>query len=222
MKLLTKRFSSMLLVIAMILSLIPTALAAPSAVEIITTPTGYDSASDVNYVTSNGYIVNWGGRGEDCEFLSTYARSYYTGSYAFSAVRANAGGTSATNAPSSALFSALQTMMSSKHDKFTKYGGSSAMDCKNLYLYTDCFSSNTSKVSTLYQGMTVDSTWDSGSTYNQEHVWPQSKLSTANEIGDIMHLRPAIPTENSARGNKASGEGNGCYDPGASVRGDCA
>ena len=71
----------------------------------------------------------------------------------------------------------------------------------------------------------VSSTWDNGNTWNQEHMWPKSKLSTDKEKGDIMQLRPANRSENSSRGNTAYGESSGYYDPnkrGQNVRGDCA
>ena len=210
------------LLFSLIISLFPAVSAAPSSVDVVTDPTGYQSASDVTYSTVGGYVVNWGARGEDCVFLSSNAREYYVGGYTYDVLSALSGGTSQTNASDSALYSALQDMMAENHTNYTSYGGSSKMDCKNLYLYTDCMKNNTAYVSTLYQGETVSSTWDSGETYNQEHVWPKSKCVTTNEIGDIMHLRPANPIENSTRGNTAYGEGQGYYDPGVSVRGDCA
>ena len=180
----------------------------------VTTPTGYTSASQVVYVTENGYIVNWGARGEEISFLSTYAENFYTGSYTFDIL---------SGMSSSQLYTALQTLMESNHVTFTKYSSSNALDCKNLFLYTDCLLSNTSYVSTLYRGLYVSSTWNSA-VYNQEHVWPNSKCAGTNntDIGDIMHLRPANPSENSSRGNLAYGESDGYYDPGLSVRGDVA
>ena len=69
---------SMILVLCMIISLFSGVYAAPSATEIITTPSGYTSASSVVYQTVDGHLANWGARGEDCTFLSTYANSFYT------------------------------------------------------------------------------------------------------------------------------------------------
>ena len=217
-----KRFIVFLLLICLVQSLLPAVSAVPASSDVITEATGYTSAADVQYNTVNGYITNWGARGEDCLFLSPKAQSYYTGSYSYASMSALSGGTSQSTAPGSDLYSALQSMMASNHTTYTTYGGSSSLDCKYLYPYTDCMKNNTAYVSTIYQGQTVSSTWDSGQTYNQEHIWPKSKCLTTKEIGDIMHLRPANPIENSTRGNTAYGESSGYYNPGISVRGDCA
>ena len=216
---------SVVLVVCLVLSLFTGAFAAPSATQIVTTPSGYTSASQVNYKTYEGYIANWGARGEDCGFLTTYAQNFYTGSYKYSTLSKVSGGTSTSNAPNSSLYSSLQTLMVDNHTTFSKYGSSSGLLCKNLYQYTDCMLGDPTYVSTLYRGLKVAGEWDGGSSYNQEHIWPQSKcLGTAStsDIGDIMQLRAANPSENSSRGNTAYGESSGYYDPGVSVRGDCA
>ena len=225
MKKCTRCLVSLFLAFCLILSLFTGVLAAPSATLIVTTPSGYDSASEVVYRTVDGYITNWGARGEDCGFLSTYAQSFYTGSYLYSNLSKVSGGTSTSNAPSSSLYSSLQTLMVDRHSTFTKYGSSSGLLCKNLYQYTDCTLGDPTYVSTLYRGLTVVGPWDGGVSYNQEHIWPQSKcLGTAStsDIGDIMQLRAANPSENSSRNNTAYGESAAYYDPGVSVRGDCA
>ena len=187
------------------------------------TPTGYTSASQVQYVTENGYVVNWGARGEDAKFLSTYGSDFYSGNYAYDVMSKLSGGTSTSNAASSALYSSLQSLMESNHSAFTRYSSTNTMDCKNFYQYTDCLRSDTAHVSTIYRGLLVTGPWGSGE-YNQEHVWPNSKCTGSNstDIGDIMNLRPANYSENSSRGNTAYGESDGYYDPGQSVRGDCA
>ena len=225
MKKCNRCFLSLVLVVCLVLSMFSGVVAAPSATLIVTTPSGYTSAAAVNYKTVNGYLTNWGARGEDCGFLTTYAQGFYTGSYQYSTLSKVSGGTSTSNAPSSSLYSSLQTLMVSNHTFFTKYGSTSSSDCKNIYQYTDCMLGDPTYVSTLYRGLKVGGPWDSGVSYNQEHIWPQSKcLGTAStsDIGDIMHLRPANPSENSSRGNTAYGESSSYYDPGVSVRGDCA
>ncbi|MBE6924849.1 MAG: hypothetical protein E7466_06410, partial [Ruminococcaceae bacterium] len=191
----------------------------------ITNPTGYTSADQVVYNIVDGYIANWGARGEEILFLSTYATEFYTGEYTFAVLSDLAGGTSTSNAASSELYDALQALMGSKHVNYTKYSSSSnSMDARYFYLYTDCLNGDTTNVSTIYRGLLVNSAWDGGTTYNQEHIWPNSKCigTTSTDIGDIMHLRPANPSENSSRGNTAYGESAGYYDPGLSVRGDVA
>ena len=186
-----------------------------------TTPTGYKSASDVNYVKSSGYVANWGARGEVATFLSTYAQSFYTGSNTYASLSQKSGGTSQSNAPSSALYSALKSFMSSKHSYVTSYNAT-----RNLYKYTDCIGGNYSKISSFYSGELFNSAWDGGSTWNREHTWPNSKGDASGDgENDIMMLRPTLKTENGSRGNKAYGIGTGYHDPNslnANVRGDCA
>ena len=225
MKTLLKRTSAILLALFIVVSLIPSStMAAPASSKVYTTPTGYDEASDVKYsiatVSGKQVVANWGARGEDCVFLTSYANNYYTGDYTYAKLSALAGGTSQSNASSSQLYQELQELLTSKHTFYTYYDGNK--NVRNFYKYTDCVSNDTSKVALLYVGTLVSSTWDAGNTWNQEHVWPQSKLSSSEQIGDIMHLRPSNPSENSSRGNKAFGESSGYYNPGPSVRGDCA
>ena len=215
-----RKLLSILLVL--ILVLVPLASnAAPSSTFVTTTPTGYDSADDVKYVTANvsgrTVITNWGARGETCTFLTKYVEPYYPDSYATMA--AYTGGTS-TSATSSQMYQELKELMTSTHTFYTYYDGNK--NVRNFYKYTDCVSNDTSKVSLIYRGTMVSSAWDAGNTWNQEHCAPQSKLSGSQQIGDIMHLRPSNPSENSSRGNKTYGTASGNYDPGPSVRGDCA
>ena len=225
MNTLSKRFLSGVIALLMVISLIPVSTsAAPASSKIYTTPTGYDEASDVRYSTSTvsgkQVIANWGARGEDCVFLSTYAQNFYTGAYTFDAMSALSGGSSQSNASSSQLYNELQELMTSQHTFYTYYDGNE--NVRDYYMYADCVSNDTSQVALLYRGGLVTSEWNKGEIWNQEHIWPQSKLSNSKQIGDIMHLRPANPSENSSRGNTAYGEGSGYYNPGPSVRGDCA
>jgi len=169
------------------------------------------------------YVANWGQRGVHCSELSSYANAYYTGDYSIATLNSYAGGTSQSNAPSSALYSALKSMMTSKHTYQTSYDAT-----KSLYMYTDCQNGNTSTISSFYSGISLNSTWGSG--WNREHTWPNSKGLEGRDEDDIMMLRPTSTSENSSRGNKAYGtvtntnfynpndESNGQYD----LRGDVA
>jgi len=216
-----KRISTLFLVLMLIFSFLPTFVtASPASNKIYTTPTGYTTASDVDYVKSGNIIANWGARGEDCVFLSTYAEDFYTGEHDFESLSTLSGGNGQSNVSSSALFLELQELMESSHSFYTYYDGNK--NVRSYYKYTDCVSSDTSKVALLYRGGLESSTWNSGKIWNQEHVWPQSKLANSQQIGDIMHLRPSNPSENSSRGNTPYGESSGYYNPGVSVRGDCA
>lgn len=98
--------------------------------------------------------------------------------------------------------------------------------------------SNPSHILLVYERTSVSGGWDSGSTWNREHVWPQSRQpgsvsngSTGN-LGDPHALRPADPGTNSSRGNDPYGfattsgnnrsVGGGVYYPGDEDRGDIA
>ena len=206
-----------LVLLLLVLQLGPVCLAANDP--ITTTPTGYARAEDVEYVIVSGTVVNWGARGETCTFLTTYAENYYTDTYSWDALSQKDGGTGTSDAPSSALFQALQAIMQAKHTKLQGY-----QDTRPYYQYTDCVGNDYSLISSFYSGKTVAGKW-TGSTYNREHIWPKSKClfnNKTNDSADIMMLRATISSENSTRGNSAYGEGGGYFDPGASVRGDCA
>lgn len=214
MKSMFKRISACLLALMIVISLLP---ASASAAKISTTATGYTKASDVKYVTSGSYVLNWGARNETCVFLSTYAQNFYTGSYTFENMSQLTGGSSQSNAPQSALYASLKSLMTSKHTHQTSYN-----ETRNQYRYTDCVSNNSSNISSFYSGKTLSGTWDSGSTWNREHTWPNSKGLGGNDENDIMMLRPTSVSENSSRGNTAYGESSGYFDPGESTRGDVA
>lgn len=220
-----KKWSKLALVLLMLLALTlqlgTGVLAIDSAA---TKPTGYTKAKDVDYEIVDGIVVNWGAREEDCTFLSTYAQAYYTGSYSWSVLSEKDGGSGTSNAPTSQLYKSLQSMMTSEHTKQTSYG-----ETRYLYCYTDCVRNDHSKISSFYSGKVLSGTWDQGTTWNREHTWPKSKTAykkvqnnDVNEATDIMTLRPTSVDENEERGNDAYGESAGYFDPGVSVRGDCA
>ena len=209
------RLSAGLLALFIVVSLLPMSISA--AHTIVTTPTGYTSAADVNYVKDGKYVANWGARGEVCVFLSSYAQNFYTGSNTFEALSALTGGSSQNNAPQSALYSALKSFMTGKQTYQTSYKAT-----RELYRYTDCLRSDYSKISSFYSGTMLNGNWDGGDTWNREHTWPNSKGLGGNDENDIMMLRPTAKSENFSRGNKAYGSGSGYYDPGTDVRGDVA
>ena len=200
------------------------------------TPTGYTSASQVVYKTytesvsskTKTVIANWGARDEDCTFLSTYAQEYYTGSDTYANWATLSGSSSQSSVPDSALFKELQSFLLENHDIYTGYQNSPY--AKYLLQYADCVRSDISQVSLIYSGKMVDGEWD-GTTRDQEHTWPKSKLTSTHAIGDFVQLRSCHKPENSSRGNKAYGESSGCYNPlytntitneGVDTRGDVA
>ena len=167
------------------------------------------------------YVANWGKRGVKCTSLTSYATAYYTGSYSIATLSSKAGGTGRSDAPSSALYSALKSMMTSKH----KYQNSYA-DNKTMLKYTDCENGNTSTISSFYSGRSISGSWDG--TWNREHTWPNSKGLGGKDEDDIMMIRPTWTQENSSRGNTAYGKSSGYYNPNSEsggaldLRGDVA
>lgn len=88
---------------------------------------------------------------------------------------------------------------------------------------------NQDNVLLIYNRASVLSTWDAGSTWNREHVWPRSKLPNSTSEADLHLLRASNPSLNSSRSNLSfvDGEGeariigSGWY-PGDEDRGDVA
>jgi endonuclease I len=89
---------------------------------------------------------------------------------------------------------------------------------------------NPSNVLTIYDRQSVNGVWD-GSTYNREHVWPNSRLGVAsvdnsdvNIASDLHNLRAAIPSTNFSRSNKwyDATTTSDTYFPGDADKGDVA
>ncbi len=89
----------------------------------------------------------------------------------------------------------------------------------------------------VYNRASVDGGWDSGVTWNREHVWPQSRQpgdannSSTGNLGDPHSLRPVNQSINSSRGNKPYGGADltgghrsigAFYFPGDADKGDIA
>ncbi len=221
-----KRILAAVAAVCLLATVLVSALAIPVAADsravVTTTPTGYTEAADVVYLsfTEGNYsgVMNWGARGEDCVFLSPHAEDYYTDGYAYAVLSLLDGGTQST-APSSDLYAALQDMMVAEHSHIISY-----QNTRDLYAYTDCVSNDSSRLVSFYSGALHTSVWDSGKTWNREHVWPNSKCigDKSKDAADIMMLRPTLVKENGSRSNTAYGESSAYFDPGESVRGDCA
>ncbi len=170
---------------------------------------------------SENWVKNWGVRGAAATELSDSAQTFYTGNYTYENLSQLSGGSSYDDAPDSALYAALQTLMAEKQTVVTSYN-----DTKVMYQYTDCQNGG-GTISSFYSGVAIGPEWGSSPTWNREHTWPNSKGSGDAE-NDIMMLRPTASSENSSRGNTAYGESSGYFDPnGASsgnydLRGDVA
>jgi endonuclease I len=70
---------------------------------------------------------------------------------------------------------------------------------------------NPSNILLVYNVASVPATWDSGATWNREHVWPQARQpgsasnNSQGNLGDPHALRPSNPDINAARENKPFG-----------------
>lgn len=84
-------------------------------------------------------------------------------------------------------------------------------DSRYILNISDADPNNSSKVILMYTGYSVNGAWDGGTTWNREHVWPQSLLGVSaennvrNAASDLQNLKPANPTINSTRGYKYFG-----------------
>ena len=96
---------------------------------------------------------------------------------------------------------------------------------------------NASNIILVYNLASIPSGWTSGSTWNREHVWPQSlqpgsaSNSSRGNLGDPHALKPCNPGINSSRSNKpfaygstvgSYGSQGAYYFPGDSDKGDIA
>lgn len=95
---------------------------------------------------------------------------------------------------------------------------------------SDSDPANSNNLILVYQQRSINDTWDSGNTWNREHVWPQSLLGegadngTVNIASDLQNLKPADPGENSSRSNKYFDNitNSSAYEPPDNVKGDVA
>ena len=114
------------------------------------------------------------------------------------------------------LRTALNKLNSAKKTKSFKYA-----DIKTLSKYTERPATGndvpSDKMVGFYDNYLVNANWDSATTWNREHVWPDS-LGGSKVEGDLFMTRPCSVKINSERGNKYYGTGNSSlYDPGQYV-----
>ena len=156
-------------------------------------------ASLITTASAATFSYNTGKRGTVCTSLSSKAKSYYTSSYTYSTLSAKS---------ASSLKSSLKTLMTNTHSTKTSY-----TNLKTYTKYSDAYAGSSSKIVDFYSSETYSGTWDSGSTWNREHVWCQSlgSFTTSNCGSDLHHLRPTDPKLNSTRNNLPFGEVSGSY-----------
>lgn len=97
---------------------------------------------------------------------------------------------------------------------------------------TDRDPNNSSRLIEFYTGNSYNAAWDGGTTWNKEHVWPQSLLGAKAEPNtiiniatDLHNLKPSNPAINSERSNKWYGtvtNAESYYPSRAEIRGDIA
>ena len=131
----------------------------------------------------------------------------------------------------STLQNQLRTIMTSGHIQ-RSYG-----DYRFSASISDRDPNNASRILLVYDRSSVPGNWDSGVTWNREHVWPQSRQpgtvtnGSLGNLGDAHALRPSIPIINADRASMPFGFddttgsfgdlGNFWY-PGDVCRGDIA
>ena len=103
---------------------------------------------------------------------------------------------------------ALRTLITSTHKYQTTYD-----DCKNpkYVSKTDGDPNNPGNIILFWSGLSISSAWDSGVSWNREHVWPKSNswFYTSLAGSDLHHIRPTDPNVNSVHSNNIYGEIDG-------------
>lgn len=107
------------------------------------------------------------------------------------------------------LRNALHNLNVAKKKKDVTYAGMRQFAAKS-----DADPDGSGKIIGFYDNKLVGPDWDSGKTWNREHVWPN--IRGGSKVEDDAHMvRPASTQTNSDRGSKGYGEDS--YDPGKSV-----
>ena len=108
-----------------------------------------------------------------------------------------------------ALKDALHSLNSKKRKKTIGYDG-----LRTFFAKSDKDPDGSNKIVGFYDNQLVGPSWDSGKTWNREHIWPNSRGGGTVD-GDAHMTRPAATSTNSDRGSKGYSEL--AYDPGQYV-----
>ncbi len=130
------------------------------------------------------------------------------------------------------LKSQLKSIMSNGHI-LRSYG-----DFRYMAAITDADPNHAGNILLVYNRASVAGAWDSGDTWDREHLWPQSlqpgtaSNDTTGSLADPFMLRPCNPSINSSRSNSPYGldyttgsygaVSGGYYYPGDADAGDVA
>lgn len=132
------------------------------------------------------------------------------------------------------VFDPLKTMLNIiMHETFVSVNYDAA---KTVLAASDLDKDDPSKMWGIYLGNEINPLWDAGSTWDREHVWPNSRLgiprvsnSTKNQGTDLHNLRAVNGSINSTRSNHpfVDGQGDaklveGGFYPGDAHKGDVA
>ena len=137
---------------------------------------------------------------------------------------ANAYYASANSKTGEQLFLSLRTIIQTGMIKVS-YG-----DARYILDESDRHPLDPDNVLTIYDRQSVSGVWD-GTTWNREHVWPNSRLGVSsvtntqkNIASDLHNLRAAIVSTNSSRSNKwyDTTTTASTYYPGDADKGDVA
>lgn len=101
----------------------------------------------------------------------------------------------------------LRDLITTTHTTIITYG-----DLREKLRIADASLTDSSKFVSFYTHIEINSTWDNGTTWNREHVLPQSigwwgeaKNNSMNAGSDLHHVRAEDTSLNSSRGNKPFG-----------------
>lgn len=107
-----------------------------------------------------------------------------------------------------------QALRSALHNIIDGHTVKSYGDARYILDETDQDPGNSSNIILVYTGNTVSNSWDSGETWNREHVWSKSHgFPDESDIAysDLHNLKPCHPDVNTDRGDKDFEEGGNAH-----------
>ena len=107
------------------------------------------------------------------------------------------------------LLNALHTLNTQKRTRTVGYAG-----FRQFAATCDADPDGSGKIIGFYDNAKIGPSWDNGSTWNREHVWPNVRDGDKVE-NDAHMVRPAATSTNSGRGSK--GFGTDSFDPGKDI-----
>jgi len=191
-------------------------------------------SSDVTCVDNTGIVSRPGVEDEDCvaTVTATFSKGTESDTTTFTftvvsmatSVEFDGYYEGLTGMSGSVLQAALHTII---NDGFV---GVTYGEARYILDETDSDPNNPNNLILVYEQRSINDTWDSGNTWNREHVWPQSLLGegadngTVNIASDLQNLKPADPGENTSRSNKYFDNFTNvnAYEPPDNVKGDIA